>query len=78
MRLMPVLHFGMHGTVEWLPGAPLGNNKLSLLLLHYHCRFYTITKICTEKLTHVTVAWLCTVIWGVFSIRQAAALSILT
>ena len=19
-----VLHFGMHGTVEWLPGAPLG------------------------------------------------------
>ncbi|KAG2423878.1 hypothetical protein HXX76_014932 [Chlamydomonas incerta] len=24
-----VLHFGMHGTVEWLPGAPLGNNGLS-------------------------------------------------
>ncbi len=20
-----VLHFGMHGTVEWLPGSPLGN-----------------------------------------------------
>ncbi len=20
-----VLHFGMHGTVEWLPGAPLGD-----------------------------------------------------
>lgn len=20
-----VLHFGMHGTVEWLPGTPLGN-----------------------------------------------------
>lgn len=24
-----VLHFGMHGTVEWLPGAALGNNGLS-------------------------------------------------
>ena len=24
-----VLHFGMHGTVEWLPGAPLGNTGLS-------------------------------------------------
>lgn len=24
-----VLHFGMHGTVEWLPGAPLGNSGLS-------------------------------------------------
>lgn len=24
-----VLHFGMHGTVEWLPGSPLGNNGLS-------------------------------------------------
>ena len=21
-----VLHFGMHGTVEWLPGAPLGES----------------------------------------------------
>jgi magnesium chelatase subunit H len=20
-----LLHFGMHGTVEWLPGSPLGN-----------------------------------------------------
>ena len=20
-----VIHFGMHGTVEWLPGSPLGN-----------------------------------------------------
>ncbi|KAI8464745.1 MAG: CobN/magnesium chelatase [Monoraphidium minutum] len=24
-----VLHFGMHGTVEWLPGSPLGNTGLS-------------------------------------------------
>ena len=24
-----VLHMGMHGTVEWLPGSPLGNNALS-------------------------------------------------
>ena len=24
-----VLHLGMHGTVEWLPGAPLGNTGLS-------------------------------------------------
>ena len=24
-----VLHFGMHGTVEWLPGSPLGNTCLS-------------------------------------------------
>jgi magnesium chelatase subunit H len=24
-----VVHFGMHGTVEWLPGAPLGNTAYS-------------------------------------------------
>lgn len=24
-----VVHFGMHGTVEWLPGAPLGNSGFS-------------------------------------------------
>jgi len=24
-----VIHFGMHGTVEWLPGAPLGNTGYS-------------------------------------------------
>ena len=24
-----VLHLGMHGTVEWLPGASLGNTGLS-------------------------------------------------
>jgi magnesium chelatase subunit H len=24
-----ILHLGMHGTVEWLPGAPLGNTGLS-------------------------------------------------
>jgi magnesium chelatase subunit H len=24
-----VVHFGMHGTVEWLPGAPLGNTSYS-------------------------------------------------
>ena len=24
-----VVHFGMHGTVEWLPGSPLGNTGLS-------------------------------------------------
>ena len=24
-----MLHFGMHGTVEWLPGSPLGNTGLS-------------------------------------------------
>ena len=24
-----VVHLGMHGTVEWLPGAPLGNTRLS-------------------------------------------------
>ncbi|MFN6340487.1 MAG: cobaltochelatase subunit CobN [Cyanobacteriota bacterium] len=32
-----VLHFGMHGTVEWLPGSPLGNTGYSwpdLLLGH--------------------------------------------
>lgn len=33
-----VVHFGMHGTVEWLPGAPLGEpivcgSKLSLTAL---------------------------------------------
>ena len=24
-----VVHFGMHGTVEWLPGSPLGNTGFS-------------------------------------------------
>ncbi|ABO96227.1 predicted protein [Ostreococcus lucimarinus CCE9901] len=24
-----IVHFGMHGTVEWLPGSPLGNTSLS-------------------------------------------------
>ena len=24
-----VLHFGMHGTLEWLPGSPLGNTRAS-------------------------------------------------
>lgn len=24
-----VIHFGMHGTVEWLPGSPLGNTGFS-------------------------------------------------
>lgn len=24
-----VIHVGMHGTVEWLPGSPLGNTGLS-------------------------------------------------
>jgi magnesium chelatase subunit H len=24
-----VVHMGMHGTVEWLPGSPLGNTALS-------------------------------------------------
>ena len=24
-----LLHLGMHGTVEWLPGSPLGNTGLS-------------------------------------------------
>jgi magnesium chelatase subunit H len=24
-----LVHFGMHGTVEWLPGQPLGNSGLS-------------------------------------------------
>ena len=24
-----VVHFGMHGTVEWLPGSPLGNTGYS-------------------------------------------------
>ena len=24
-----VVHMGMHGTVEWLPGTPLGNTGLS-------------------------------------------------
>lgn len=24
-----VVHFGMHGTVEWLPGSPLGNSGYS-------------------------------------------------
>lgn len=24
-----LLHFGMHGTVEWLPGTPLGNTGFS-------------------------------------------------
>ena len=29
MKVDVVLHLGMHGTVEWLPGAPLGNTGLS-------------------------------------------------
>ena len=29
MNVDVVLHLGMHGTVEWLPGAPLGNTGLS-------------------------------------------------
>lgn len=36
-RADAVLHFGMHGTVEWLPGSPLGNTGYSwpdLLLGH--------------------------------------------
>ncbi len=28
-RADAVLHFGMHGTVEWLPGSPLGNTGAS-------------------------------------------------
>ena len=24
-KAQAVVHFGMHGTVEWLPGSPLGN-----------------------------------------------------
>ena len=28
-RADAVVHFGMHGTVEWLPGSPLGNTGLS-------------------------------------------------
>jgi magnesium chelatase subunit H len=28
-RAHAVIHFGMHGTVEWLPGAPLGNTGYS-------------------------------------------------
>lgn len=28
-RADAVIHFGMHGTVEWLPGSPLGNTGLS-------------------------------------------------
>jgi magnesium chelatase subunit H len=28
-RADAVLHFGMHGTVEWLPGSPLGNTGYS-------------------------------------------------
>ena len=24
-----VIHLGMHGTVEWLPGQPLGNDRKS-------------------------------------------------
>lgn len=28
-RADAVVHFGMHGTVEWLPGAPLGNTGFS-------------------------------------------------
>lgn len=27
-----VIHFGMHGTVEWLPGSPLGNTGAEHLL----------------------------------------------
>ncbi|CAI7886146.1 unnamed protein product [Closterium sp. NIES-53] len=29
MQANAVVHFGMHGTVEWLPGSPLGNTGLS-------------------------------------------------
>eukprot|EP00271_Cylindrocystis_brebissonii_P004987 TRINITY_DN16942_c0_g3_i1.p1 TRINITY_DN16942_c0_g3~~TRINITY_DN16942_c0_g3_i1.p1 ORF type:complete len:1746 (-),score=312.16 TRINITY_DN16942_c0_g3_i1:714-5951(-) len=29
MKADAVVHFGMHGTVEWLPGSPLGNTGLS-------------------------------------------------
>ncbi|MEB3320776.1 MAG: magnesium chelatase subunit H [Cyanobium sp.] len=29
LRADVVLHFGMHGTVEWLPGSPLGNTGYS-------------------------------------------------
>ena len=29
MKANAVVHFGMHGTVEWLPGSPLGNTGLS-------------------------------------------------
>jgi len=25
-----VVHFGMHGTVEWLPGAPLGQQHVTI------------------------------------------------
>ena len=33
-----VLHFGMHGTVEWLPGAPLGDSHwISFLHLYKPC-----------------------------------------
>ena len=29
LRADAVVHFGMHGTVEWLPGSPLGNSGYS-------------------------------------------------
>jgi len=29
LKAHAVLHFGMHGTVEWLPGSPLGNTGYS-------------------------------------------------
>ncbi|TVS06214.1 MAG: DUF3479 domain-containing protein [Cyanobium sp. PLM2.Bin73] len=29
LQVHAVLHFGMHGTVEWLPGSPLGNTGYS-------------------------------------------------
>ncbi len=35
-----VVHFGMHGTVEWLPGAPLGQQHVT-----FHMKIIQITVI---------------------------------
>ena len=37
-----VVHFGMHGTVEWLPGAPLGESMYTQQMDYEDCIFHCL------------------------------------
>ncbi len=43
-----VVHFGMHGTVEWLPGAPLGQQHVTFHMRKTNKITVVITMITTS------------------------------
>ena len=49
-----VLHYGMHGTVEWLPGAPLGNFIYFDPLIHIHIHNHTAL----DKVSWIWSVWI--------------------